>query len=80
MLSEKCIDAYEQYFPDDVCAYDECTGDIVIERNTDGMPFYNPDNESDTVFLDRLERSRLCGRNLFYEEWKQLQIDENAYY
>ncbi|MDO4281375.1 MAG: hypothetical protein Q4C56_07065 [Peptococcaceae bacterium] len=29
----------------------------------------NPLEETDEIFLDRLERSKAAGRNLFYEEW-----------
>lgn len=77
-ISDKCIDAYRAQYPKDDCCIDECFGDVVISRESDEKSFYNPEHESDEVFMDRLKRSREAERNLFYEEWEVFEYPEDA--
>lgn len=78
MISYKCIEAYRKQYPKDGCWTDECWGDAIVEREIDEKSFYNPKGESDEVFMDRLNRSREVGRNLFYEEWEEFDYPEDA--
>ncbi len=77
-ISDKCIDAYREQYPDDDCGIDECFGDVIICRAEDDVCFYNPKREDDEIFMDRLRRSQRLGKNLFYQEWKIFEYPENA--
>lgn len=77
-ISDKCIDEYRSQYPDDWCGIDECFGDVIVTRGQDERSFYNPKHENDRVFMDRLERSKKIGKNLFYEEWEVFDYPENA--
>ena len=36
-----------------------------------GKHYICPLDETDEIFLDRIERSKQAGRNLFFEEWPE---------
>ena len=57
------------------------TGDALYGNDDVSLLVYNERNEcfvafdgkNEEEFLDRLERSKVCGRNLFFEECRQLE-------
>ncbi|MDO4281751.1 MAG: hypothetical protein Q4C56_08985 [Peptococcaceae bacterium] len=61
------IIAYRKQYPDETCGYLEPSDFVMI--NNGEITLLNPPEETDAIFLDRLERSKAAGRNLFYEEW-----------
>lgn len=79
MLSEKCMTAYRKQYPDDDCGYEECTGNIMIE-SADGKLFCPGTDETDEIFLERLDRSSKSGKNLFYEEWLSFEYQPDCDY
>lgn len=73
-LSEVCIEAYRRQYPEDdirpaprgrlasiLWTDERCPGGYFIS--------VQPEEETNTAFIDRLHRSRMAGRNLFHEEW-----------
>lgn len=81
MVTNESMDLYRKQYPKDHCFYAEETGNIMIEL-PDGTSFIPRENkdEEDSVFLDRLERSKQAGRNLFYEEWELFEEEEGVIY
>ncbi len=77
-LSEKCIELYRAQNPNDCCGFQVPGGQFMID-NDDTM-YIQPENETDESFADRLERSRMAGRNLFYEEWETFEYDDDCEY
>lgn len=67
MVSFESILKNREQYPDDLCAYLEPTN-FVIVRHGD-LCKLSENEESDESFLDRLERSKKEGRNLFFVEW-----------
>lgn len=61
---------YRQQYPEDQCAWMEPSNFVFVDNGK--RVLLSPREETDEIFLDRLERSKACGRNLFFEEW----IDE----
>ncbi len=46
--------------------------DALVTTNPEtGKTYICPMLETDEVFLDRIERSKQAGRNLFFEEWPE---------
>lgn len=58
---------YREQYPEDGCAYLEPSNFVFVDNGEKVL--LNPRDETDEIFLDRLERSKRAGRNLFYEEW-----------
>ncbi|MDO4281760.1 MAG: hypothetical protein Q4C56_09030 [Peptococcaceae bacterium] len=67
--------AYRKQYPEDDCAWMAPSCEYVFIDNGD-KALINPPGETDEIFLDRLERSKAAGRNLFYEEWTDEYILE----
>ncbi|MDO4281756.1 MAG: hypothetical protein Q4C56_09010 [Peptococcaceae bacterium] len=59
--------AYRNQYPEEDCRWLE-PSDFVFIYNGE-KTLLNLREETDEIFLDRLERSKAAGRNLFYEEW-----------
>ena len=68
MIGNESIFEYWKQYPNGSIGYEEPGNDLVVE---DGNSYLVPKNETDETFLDRLKRSKKCGRNLFFEECKQ---------
>lgn len=79
MLSDKCIDIYEEQYPEDDCGYGE-PGDKILISDNKGHLVIEPENETDETFMERLKRSKECGRNLFYEEWVPFKYKDGVEY
>lgn len=46
--------------------------DALVTTNPEtGKHYICPLDETDEVFLDRIERSKQAGKNLFFEEWPE---------
>lgn len=69
MLGISCITAYVKQYPADTCGIDEEGGRIVIEAASGARAVQEPEGETGEAFMDRLNRSRMQHRNLFFEEW-----------
>lgn len=77
-LSEHCIELYSSQYPDDHCGFQVPGYYFKIEHEE--TMYIQPETETDESFVDRLERSKKKRRNLFYEEWKSFEYDnENVY-
>ena len=46
--------------------------DALVTTNPEtGKHYICPLGETDEIFIDRIERSKQAGRNLFFEEWPE---------
>ena len=73
-LGMMCVDLYQQQYPDDDCGFMEPDDYINIESG--GRCVEQPEEETIESFIDRLERSKKAGRNLFLEEWPEAKDDD----
>ena len=78
ILSEKCLNLYREQYPDDYCGFQMPTGMFMIE--SEDTCYIQPETETDETFMDRIDRSRNQGRNLFYEEWETFEYDDDTEY
>lgn len=81
MISSKSIDLYRRQYPEDeiINVIPSCFCSISNADRT--MHVREPyDGEADEIFLDRLERSKKAGKNLFFEEWEEEKIKEGVLY
>lgn len=74
----KCLKEYFKQYPKDRGGIDECADEIIIDSKKLKQSFIPPSDESPEKFMNRLERSRKAGRNLFYEEWNPFQYPDDA--
>ena len=73
-LSTECIIAYWKQYPDlDGCGYGEPDGGFAVYDGD--YQYIAPIDETDETFMDRLKRSKDAGRNLFFEEWKRVEVE-----
>ncbi len=73
MITSDCILKYQEQFNTYQCAYYEpSTPPLVFIEDSNGKAYIQPENETDEIFLDRLERSITAGENLFFKEWDKL--------
>lgn len=80
-LSHHAISVYARAFPDDDCGYEELTEGLFSICTADATAsVIQPEDETEDAFLDRIERSRKAGRNLFYEEWPKHEYEEGCLY
>ena len=77
-LSDKCVELYRDQYPEDCCGF-LVPGCCFKIENEDAM-YIQPENENDELFIDRLKRSKMAGRNLFYEEWETFEYDDDCVY
>lgn len=80
MISASCIFKYRKQYPNDYCSVFEPSSKIMISENGSGQTYISPTAEDDETFLDRLERSKSIGKNLFYEEWDKFEVDNSVVY
>ena len=72
---------YGKQYPKDDCGYEMNTNELVsLANENDEMVIQKDENETDKIFMDRLKRSKECGRNLFYEEWEPFEYEEGLIY
>lgn len=69
MVSESSFEIYKSSGLEGKCHYTFGGGIPMIDFPDDG-DYVGPLDETDEIFLDRIERSKQVGRNLFKEEWK----------
>ena len=79
MIHPDSIISYQQAFPDDYCGYAVPSSFVMIE-SSDGKIILSPHSEDDATFLDRIDRSKKKGRNLFYEEWPEEKLEPNVWH
>lgn len=65
IISKESIKAYRKQFTDSACGYSIPNGCLRVDDLKNGRTYIAPDNETEELFLDRLERSKKEGRNLF---------------
>lgn len=74
MIKWECILKYREQFGTNRCAYYEPdTLARVLIEDSNGKAYIQPKYEADEIFLDRLERSKAAGENLFFKEWCELE-------
>ncbi len=71
---------YDTYPEDDIGIEENSGGRISIYSPNTGKNYLQPRNETEETFIDRIERSRQTGRNLFYEEWETFEYEDDCYY
>lgn len=81
MISWDNIVKYREQFNTNRCAYLEpdTLARVGVETE-DGNTYIQPINETDDVFVNRLERSKIANENLFFKEWEKLEYDPNVLY
>lgn len=79
MLTDTCIEKYREQYPLDDCFYGE-PNDLIMISNDENVTVIQPIDETEAVFLDRLERSKKAGKNLFFEEWNRFEYEEGMLY
>ena len=77
MIHPESVLQYQKSLQDYNCGY-AVPSSFVMVTSPEGKHYLSPDNEDDYAFLDRIERSRKAGRNLFYEEWPEYVFEPNA--
>lgn len=77
MLSTNSIKKYRDFAPDDDCYYLEPSNNVAIVDKKSGITYISPDDETDSTFNERLERSKQSGKNYFFEEWEEYVLDNN---
>lgn len=82
MISGECLREYGRQYPNDDCGYEEssASGLVSLSNEKGKMVIQKDKNETDEIFMDRLKRSKACGRNLFFEEWKPFEYLPNRDY
>ena len=81
MISYENIKRYRNAFPKDSCAYDAASyGEVIVTNGETGESFKSDLNETDEVFLDRLQRSIEQKTNLFYIEWQPNAYKQDCLY
>ncbi len=79
-ISDKCLYLYADQYPDDGLILEESTGGVLITRSDKDGSYIQPIDETNESFVDRIERSKTLGRNLFYSEWEHFEYDDDADY
>lgn len=80
MISYSSILKYRDLYPNDFCAYGEPSDNVLISNNETGESFVSPSDETDEVFLDRINRCKESNKNLFYDEWEKFEYKEGIIY
>ena len=89
-ISQRCLDEYNKLFSryDPVqdkwygssCGYVQ-PGPVLWITVEDSDVVYSPRGyETDASFMDRIERCKQTGKNLFFKEWKRDKYDPDAVY
>lgn len=75
MISESSLRLYEESGLEGQCMFvlPSCKPMIGFP---DGLTYEAPWTETDEEFLDRIDRSKKVGRNLFREEWELDEISQ----
>ena len=74
MISDHARNLYEEVFPDCYFGRNYCIGYTTgsYDKSVNGGKEYvMPYDETEESFIDRIERSKQAGRNLFFEEWEE---------
>lgn len=80
MIHPDSILKYHEAFPEDACGYAVPSSLVAIDSHVDQRTFISPIDEDDETFIDRIERSKEAGRNLFYEEWEEEEMEEGVWH
>lgn len=80
MLTEKNVYAYRKYFDTDNCAFAEPGNQIMVLNEETNIYHVSPPDETDEIFMDRLERCKKENKNLFFDEWNELIYEEKCLY
>lgn len=81
MISGTALKAYRETFSNSRCFHLETSTMLLIEKpGRKGKTYRQPSDETEEQFLDRIERSKKAGRNLFYEEWPEFQRKKGCLY
>lgn len=77
-LKDECIDAYWEQYPEESCVRGEPGDELIVSVNE--TDYIQPNNETNEMFMNRLERSKERGKNLFAEEWERFEYDPGCDY
>lgn len=77
-IPHESIEKYLELYAEDSCGYGEPSDRVLIEHGERCV--IQPREETNEVFLDRIERCRKTGENLFLKEWPEFQYDEEVDY
>ncbi len=71
MISDRLRLKYEEmFYPAEM--YGSYIDNALVTTNPEtGKHYICPLDETDEIFLDRIERSKQAGRNLFFVEWPE---------
>ena len=72
MVSGETMILYSNTFKGSELFFDFNSRKIMVNRESDGKLFVRPNGETDETIIDRIERSKQAGRNLFFEEWEEV--------
>lgn len=80
MIKLENILKYREHFGTNRCFYLEPDAWArVFVEDSNGNSYIQPKEENDEGFLDRLERSKQAGENLFFKEWEKNTIEFNPH-
>lgn len=80
MISEDAIMRYREAFPESDCFYGEPSEYVIVTFGSDAPSHIQPEDETEKQFLERIERSKQAGKNLFEEEWPELVYEKDCLY
>ena len=69
MVNESLIEDYREAFNGAPIGFEEPNGELTVSDCEHDKMYVAPAGETDESFLDRINRSKESGRNLFFEEW-----------
>ena len=80
MLTSKSLWEYRRQFNTNKCFFAEPGNQIMIlDEETDNYHI-SPFDETDEIFMDRLERCKKEQQNLFFKEWETFSYKEGCLY
>ena len=80
MISPESMHKYKEVFGTRCVYHEPGYGEVWVKDAETGKAYISPIDETDEIFLDRINRSIKAGRNLFYEEWKRLIYKPDCLY
>lgn len=80
MLTSKSLWEYRKQFDTNKCVFAEPGNQIMVLNETTNTYYVSPPDETDEIFMNRLERCKKENKNLFFDEWNTLVYEEKCLY
>lgn len=80
MLTSKCIWTYREQFNNEDCFFAEPGNNIIIINPDTKKTYISPEEETEIIFMDRINRCKQEHRNLFFEEWDEFVTGVDVFY